>query len=229
VGDDFNRWNRGGNLPSSDLPARIGASRVRQCRWSRALFPPRSIACGSAGSARAGRAITLVAPVAIAVYWSISRLAHELYTALSRVVKWTLLLWLLFDMLCLYLVRLNATPPAGLPDGRSIFKQPQLNVKIQYMAGLPADNYIPFVVTPRSDMDARASLATSVSRGRRAALGLQSDRLGHVRRRVVDQSTLTVASKDWLDLVVDRRFEALPWPDQFDFAAAHQSLGRNAS
>ena len=92
-------------------------------------------------------AITLVAPVAIALYWSISRLGHELYTTLSRVVKRALLLWLLFDVLCLYLIRLNVTPPAVLPDGRFIFKQPQLNVKIQYMAGLPADNYIPFVVT----------------------------------------------------------------------------------
>ena len=90
---------------------------------------------------------TIILTLAAVIYGSFSGLFRELYRALSKSARWSLGLWLAFNVFCLSIIRLNVVPPAQLPDGLFIFKTPQLNVKIQYMVGLPVDNYIPFVVS----------------------------------------------------------------------------------
>jgi hypothetical protein len=75
------------------------------------------------------------------------RVWHALAATLSRPMRLALILWLLFLALCIALVHVDVRWPAVLPDGQFFFKKHTLNVKIQYMVGLPADNCIPHTVT----------------------------------------------------------------------------------
>src|SRR5947209_4202013 len=84
--------------------------------------------------------------LASAVYLVSRGVARELLLALSSATKISLALWLLFQVLCLGLIHLEVRFPESLPDGLYIFKTHTTNVKIQYLTGLPADNYIPFAV-----------------------------------------------------------------------------------
>jgi hypothetical protein len=97
------------------------------------------------------RPVFIVLPVGCAVasifYLSRRRVWQQLLPALTRPVRTSLLIWLLFLAFCVALIHLNVRLPASLPDGMYVFKEQTLNVKIQVMTSLPADNYIPYVVT----------------------------------------------------------------------------------
>jgi hypothetical protein len=71
----------------------------------------------------------------------------QLWPALTRSVRISLLIWLLFLAACIALVHLDVRYPTSLPDGMYVFKKHTLNVKIQFMTTSPADNYIPYAVT----------------------------------------------------------------------------------
>jgi hypothetical protein len=154
-------------------------------------------------------AMTLLLPVAAAVYWIINRIPGQLSASLSKAEKWSLGIWLLFCVFCLLLSRLNVPYPAKLPDGLFIFKRPDLNVKIQRMASLPADNYIPFVVTeyflrqisfskehpvlPGQEVSNRTILMSLVALPFRAALsGLHDDPLS--------LGTFRYVGREWPDV-----------------------------
>jgi hypothetical protein len=81
------------------------------------------------------------------VYLSRRRIWAQLWSTLTRQVRISLLLWLLLLGFCTSLIHLEVRFPASLPDGMYVFKKHNLNVKIQRMTSLPADNYIPYVVT----------------------------------------------------------------------------------
>ncbi|HMG06023.1 MAG TPA: hypothetical protein VK581_11205 [Chthoniobacterales bacterium] len=97
------------------------------------------------------RPVFILLPVGCAVasifYLSRRRVWQQLFPALTRPVRISLLIWLLFLAFCVALIHLNVRFPASLPDGMYVFKKQTLNVKIQVMTALPADNYIPYVVT----------------------------------------------------------------------------------
>ena len=86
-------------------------------------------------------------PFASLVYAWWRAVWSELLGQLSRKIRWSLSLWLLFLVLCVGIIHVDVTFPATLPDGRYVLKQHTLNVKIQYMTSLPCDNYIPYIVT----------------------------------------------------------------------------------
>ena len=108
------------------------------------------IGCAIA-AAPAGRwvfvGLLIALTLASAVYILSRGVARELLLALSSATKISLALWLLFQVLCLGLIHAQVRFPESLPDGPYIFKTHTTNVKIQYLTGLPADNYIPFAVT----------------------------------------------------------------------------------
>jgi hypothetical protein len=88
-------------------------------------------------------AVTLWSTVLLVV----RRILQELYLALSTATKIALGLWGLFLVLNLGILNLEMQLPESLPDGPYIFKTPTMNVKVQYLTGMPADNYIPFAVS----------------------------------------------------------------------------------
>jgi hypothetical protein len=75
------------------------------------------------------------------------RVWSALVDTLSRPLRLALMLWLLFLTFCVALVHVDILWSPVLPDGQFYFKKHTLNVKIQYLAGLPADNAIPHIVT----------------------------------------------------------------------------------
>ncbi len=81
-----------------------------------------------------------------AFYWASQSVFGEFLTTLSRPIKISLALWLAFLVVSLCVVHLHVRFPHSLPDGLYISKQHTSNVKIQYLTGLSADNYIPFAV-----------------------------------------------------------------------------------
>lgn len=87
-------------------------------------------------------ALTLVS----GVYLVVRRVAQELFRALSVATKIGLGLWVVFLVASLALLQLDIQFPESLPDGLYISKAHTLNVKIQYLTSLPADNFIPFAV-----------------------------------------------------------------------------------
>jgi len=110
-----------------------------------------------------------------------------LLVALTRQVRLSLLIWLLFLAFCTALINLDVRFPASLPDGIYIFKKHTLKVKMQYLTSLPADNYIPYLVTeyflrrvsfrqerpllPANEVSNRTILMSLVATPFRAALG----------------------------------------------------------
>ncbi|MDQ6938752.1 MAG: hypothetical protein M3119_01190 [Verrucomicrobiota bacterium] len=84
---------------------------------------------------------------AVSIFYLIRRRVwQQLFPALTLQVRVSLLVWLLFVALCTAVTHLAVRVPDSLPDGMYIFKKPTLNVKIQFMATAPADNFIPYAV-----------------------------------------------------------------------------------
>jgi hypothetical protein len=71
----------------------------------------------------------------------------RLFPTLTRRIRISLLIWLLFLAVCIGLTHFKVRYPASLADGMYIFKKHTLNVKVQLMTSLPTDNYIPYIVT----------------------------------------------------------------------------------
>ncbi|MEY2562434.1 MAG: hypothetical protein QOH88_627 [Verrucomicrobiota bacterium] len=93
-------------------------------------------------------AVLALCSVAVAAgYLLRRRIWRELAITLNRSMRIALLLWLAFLVTCLALVHVEVRWPAVLPDGQFIFKKHSMNLKVQYLTTLPADNYIPPVVT----------------------------------------------------------------------------------
>lgn len=149
-------------------------------------------------------ALTLVS----AAYILVRGVAREVIVALSSATKISLTLWLLFQVLCLGLIHAEVRFPESLPDGLYIFKTHTTNVKIQYLTGLPADNYIPFAVAefflrgvsfqkerpilPANEVSNRTILMPLVAMPFRLALGAPRDhpQLG----------TYNYLGRDWPDV-----------------------------
>jgi hypothetical protein len=66
---------------------------------------------------------------------------------LTRAARMSLLLWLTFVVLCVAVTHLEVRWPEKLQPGMFIFQKHRLNTRVQYLAGLPSDNYIPYTVT----------------------------------------------------------------------------------
>ena len=130
----------------------------------------------------------LFLPLASLVYAWRRAVWSELFGQLSRKIRWSLSLWLLFLVLCVGIIDVDVTFPATLADGRYALKQHTLNVKIQYMTSLPCDNYIPYIVTeyllrgisfkeerpilPANEVSKRTILMSLVALPFRAVLGV---------------------------------------------------------
>ncbi|MDQ6809476.1 MAG: hypothetical protein M3Z64_08665 [Verrucomicrobiota bacterium] len=72
---------------------------------------------------------------------------RELGAELNGQARASLAIWVAFVLACLAVVHLDVRWPTKLPDGRYIFKTHTSNVKVQYLTGLPSDNYIPYLVS----------------------------------------------------------------------------------
>src|ERR1700686_195795 len=145
-----------------------------------------------APAARWAFVVALIAlTLASAVYIAFRRVLPGLLLALSTPTKVSLGVLLLFLILCLGLLHVDVGFPGSLPDGIYIFKTHTANVKIQYLTGLPTDNYIPFVVAefflrgvsfrkerpllPGNEVSNRTVLMSLVSLPFRVALGAPRD------------------------------------------------------
>ena len=137
------------------------------------------------------------------------RVWSGLAVTLSRSLRLALMLWLLFLTFCVALVHVDILWSPVLPDGQFYFKKHTLNVKIQYLVGLPADNAIPHIVTefflrdvsfkkehpilPNNEVSNRTILMSLVALPFRAVLGwYQGREKGFGTYRYVE--------KDWPDL-----------------------------
>ena len=69
------------------------------------------------------------------------------FANISRSARVALGIWILFVAACVALTHLEVTLPSKLPDGFYIFKDHTVNVKMQYLVSLPADNYLPYIVS----------------------------------------------------------------------------------
>ena len=134
------------------------------------------------------------------------RFWRALAATLSRPMRLALMLWLFFLILCIGLVHLDFQWPAVLPDGQFIFKKHTVNVKVQYMTGLPADNHIPHTVTefflrnisfakehpiiPKNEVSNRTILMSLVTLPFRAVLGWSE-------RGVSGLGTFYYGGKNW--------------------------------
>jgi hypothetical protein len=135
----------------------------------------------------------LIALTAWSTVWLIvRRILQELFLALSTASKIALGLWGLFLVLNVGILNLEVRLPESLPDGPYIFKSATTNVKLQYLTGMPADNYIPFAVgefflrgvsfenarpiLPGNEVSNRTILMSLVAMPFRVALGAQHDR-----------------------------------------------------
>jgi hypothetical protein len=137
-------------------------------------------------------ALLIVLTLLSAVYLALRRVPQEFSLALSRPSKISLALWGLFLVLNLGLLHIDVRFPESLPDGPYVFKTHTTNVKIQYLTGLPADNYIPFAVAeffvrgvsfkkvrpimPGNEVSNRTILMPLVALPFRVALGAPRDR-----------------------------------------------------
>jgi hypothetical protein len=122
----------------------------------------------------------------------VRRVLPELSLALSTPSKIALALWGLFLVLNLGLLHLEVRLPEFLPDGPYIFKTPTKNVKVQYLTGMTADNYIAFAVgefflrgvcfktvrpiLPGNEVSNRTILMSLVAMPFRVAFGAPHDR-----------------------------------------------------
>ena len=125
------------------------------------------------------------------VYILFRRVLKELSIALSAPAKISLLLWFVLLVIGLGILHLDVRFPESLPDGLYIAKAHTTSVRIQYLTGLPADNYIPFAVSefilrgvsfknerpilPANEVTNRTVLMSLVSVPFRVALGAPRD------------------------------------------------------
>jgi hypothetical protein len=124
-------------------------------------------------------------------YSVVRRVLKEFSLALSTPSKVSLALWVLLLVLSLGLLHVDVRFPDPLPDGIYVFKTHTTNVKVQYLTGLPADNYIPFTVAefflrgvsfkkerpimPGTEVSNRTILMSLVAMPFRVALGAPHD------------------------------------------------------
>jgi hypothetical protein len=167
--------------------------------WGIAAFPvARSIFVGA----------LIAFSVASAAYFIARRVVPELFQALSKPRKICLGLWFLLLLLSLGLLHLDVRLPEPLADGIYIFKTPTTNVKVQYLASLPADNIIPYAVAefflrgvsfvkerpimPGNEVSNRTILMSLVALPFRVTLGAPNDhpQLG----------TYNYVGRDWPDI-----------------------------
>jgi hypothetical protein len=147
---------------------------------------------GALPGARVIFVAVLIAMTLLSTAWLVvRRILPELFLLLSPASKIALALWGLFLVLNLGLLHLELRLPESLPDGAYIFKTPTTNVKIQYLTGMPADNYIPFAVgefflrgvsfkdvrpiLPGNEVSNRTILMSLVAMPFRATLGAPHD------------------------------------------------------
>ncbi len=91
--------------------------------------------------------VGVLATLAAGAYLWRSGAARAWWRDLRLSLRLSLALWVLFAATCVAVTHLAVRLPAELPDGRYIFKENTLNVRIQYLTTLPADNLIPYLVT----------------------------------------------------------------------------------
>ena len=143
-----------------------------------------------------------------AAYCILRRVVQELAVALSTATKLALALWAVLLVASLGLLHLDVRYPESLPDGIYIFKTHTTNVKVQYLTGLPTDNYIPFAVAefflrgvsfkeqrpilPGNEVSNRTIVMSLVALPFRVALGAPRDhpQLG----------TYNYIGRDWADV-----------------------------
>jgi hypothetical protein len=165
-------------------------------------------------------AILIALTLLSAAYLAVRQLLPEFYRALSTPSKVSLVLWVLLLVVSLGLLHADVQFPESLPDGLYIFKTHTTNVKIQYLAGLPADNYYPFAVAefflrgvsfkkerpilPANEVSNRTILMSLVALPFRVAFGAPRDhpRLG----------TYTYLGREWPDV---SRLNAEDYFEQF--------------
>ena len=137
---------------------------VACCHWRTRLRGPELIGYGAAAGVvlqalfgivlaftRAARWPVVVLSIAMTLgaifYLWRSGAARQLAASLSNGVRLGLAVWFLFAAACVAITYLPLRMPADLPDGRYIFKKDRVNVRLQFLTSLPADNYLPYVVT----------------------------------------------------------------------------------
>ena len=152
---------------------------------------------------------TLIAlTLSSAVYFVVRQVLQEFSLAISTPSKVSLALWALLLVLSLGLLHVDVRFPEPLPDGRYVFKTHSMNVKIQYLTSLPADNYIPFAVgefflrglsfkkerpiLPGNEVSNRTILMSLVVLPFRAALGARHDH--------PNLGTYNYIGRDWPDV-----------------------------
>ncbi len=140
---------------------------------------------------------SILATLAAIFYLWRSRSLTALCTEISRPVRAALVVWLVFVFGCVATLQLRPALPRNLPDGKYVFKSDTLNVRLQYMTNLPADNFLPYAVTefflrrisfrkehpllPGNEISNRTILMSLVALPYRAAFGMpprQSAKLG---------------------------------------------------
>lgn len=87
------------------------------------------------------------ATLAALVYLWRRNLLRKLWAELPRSIRRALALWLLFTFGCVAVTHLRPTLPRNLPNGTYVFKTDTLNVRLQYLTGLPSDNFLPYIVS----------------------------------------------------------------------------------
>lgn len=80
-------------------------------------------------------------------YFVTRRVQRRVIPQLAHGERTALLVWGLFLFLSVSLLHVNIRFADPLPDGRYVFKDHGLNVKMQSLTSLPADNLLPFAVT----------------------------------------------------------------------------------
>lgn len=137
------------------------------------------------------------------------RVWRDLKATLSAPLRLALMLWLLLLVACIALAHVDVRWPDTLPDGQFVFKKHTLNVKIQFMVGLPADNSIPHIVTefflrdvsfktehpilPENEVSNRTILMSLVALPFRAVLGWGQGRQNSL-------GTFSYVGKEWPDV-----------------------------
>ena len=86
-----------------------------------------------------------VAIASLAYLWK-RKVIVDLAKDLTRPIKIFLGIWIAFIVFCIAITHLEIKWPLELPDGQYVFKTHTLNVKIQVLTSLPADNSIAYVV-----------------------------------------------------------------------------------
>jgi hypothetical protein len=150
----------------------------------------------------------IVLTLSSGAYLIVRQVAQELSLTLSTQSKVSLAFWILLLVMSLGLLHLDVRFPESLPDGLYIFKTHTTNVKVQYLTGLPADNFIPFAVAefflrgvsfnkerpilPAAEVSNRTILMSLVALPFRVALGAPHDhpQLG----------TYSYVGRDWPDV-----------------------------